>query len=180
PTSRPLDLAIQGDGMFVVDTGDGGFAYTRDGSFYLNDEGYLVTPDGLYVMDTAEERINIPDSCKDLSITPDGTVQYTDEDNQTVEVGQIGLARFSNPGGLQKAGGNLYIDTPNAGLADNLIAPQSEGVGEIRSGTLEMSNVDLAEEFTDMITAQRSFQANTRIINTSDEILQELVNLKRG
>lgn len=179
PTGRPLDLAIEGDGMFVVDTGDGGEAFTRDGSFYLDEEGFIVTSDGYYLLDADGENIEIPESAKDFSIGSDGTVEYTDENNEPVVAGQIGLTSFSNPEGLQKMGGNLYQDSLNAGM-NGIQVPESDGVGSIKGSTLEMSNVDLAEEFTDMITAQRSFQANTRIINTSDEILQELVNLKRG
>ncbi|MFD1928697.1 flagellar hook-basal body complex protein [Sporosarcina siberiensis] len=94
------------------------------------------------------------------------------------EAGQIEMATFSNPGGLEKTGGNLFRTSANSGAAETGVALQ-QGFGKIESGTLEMSNVDLAEEFTEMIIAQRGFQANTRIITTSDEILQELVNLKR-
>src|SRR5699024_2517555 len=113
-----------------------------------------------------------------------GTVNYIDENNQTQEAGQIALANFANPGGLEQVGANMYRSTVNDGLvtAPNgtpLLHEPEDGVASIVSGALEMSNVDLAEEFTDMIVAQRGFQANTRIITTSDEILQELVNLKR-
>ena len=88
------------------------------------------------------------------------------------------MANFSNPGGLEKAGSNLYLMSENAGY-NGISAPETDGTAKIIAGALEMSNVDLSEEFTEMITAQRGFQANTRIITTSDEILQELVNLKR-
>src|SRR5699024_8256422 len=128
--------------------------------------------------DNNENPINIPDNATSINIEQDGTVTYVDENNETVEAGQVAIAMFSNPSGLEKAGSSLYLNTNNAGFI-GLVEPESEGAATIVSGALEMSNVDLAEEFTEMITAQRGFQANTRIITTSDEILQELVNLKR-
>ncbi|MUV39957.1 Flagellar hook protein FlgE [Lentibacillus sp. JNUCC-1] len=177
-TNNPLDLQLEGDGMFVLDTGNG-TAYTRAGNFYLDEGGKLVNADGFYVLDVNNGQITIPNDAKSISIEKDGTVTIVDATNQPQSLGQIGLAMFSNPSGLEKAGSNLYFNSENAGLADGLIAPESNGAASIVSGALEMSNVDLAEEFTEMITAQRGFQANTRIITTSDEILQELVNLKR-
>lgn len=178
-TSNPLDFALEGDGMFALDSADGERFYTRSGNFYLDSKGDMVNPDGYYLLDMDENHINIPETAESFSVQTDGTVNYIDENNATKEAGQIGLANFSNPAGLQKAGSNLFIDSENAGLADNLVIPETDGAASIVSGALEMSNVDLAEEFTEMITAQRGFQANTRIITTSDEILQELVNLKR-
>jgi flagellar hook protein FlgE len=133
----------------------------------------------------ATDRIQIPDNAKSFSVTSNGVVNYVDVNGDTQVAGQIALASFSNPAGLQKAGSNLFLNSENAGLlvdangAPLYISPETEGAASVISGALEMSNVDLAEEFTEMITAQRGFQANTRIITTSDEILQELVNLKR-
>ena len=176
-TENPLDLALEGDGMFVLDTPEGR-AYTRAGNFYLDDNQNIVNADGYYLLNSEEDPINIPPEAKSINVQKDGTVNYVDEDGNTQEAGRIALALFSNPGGLEKIGGNLFLDTNNAGLA-GLVNAESAGAASIASGALEMSNVDLAEEFTEMITAQRGFQANTRIIITSDEILQELVNLKR-
>src|SRR5699024_8812651 len=176
-TGNPLDLALEGDGMFVLDTPEGR-AYTRAGNFYLDNDQNIVNADGYYLLNSGENPINIPAEAKSINVQKDGTVNYVDEDGSTQEAGRIALALFSNPGGLEKIGGNLFLDTNNAGLA-GLVEAESEGAASIASGALEMSNVDLAEEFTEMITAQRGFQANTRIITTSDEILQELVNLKR-
>src|SRR5699024_8874162 len=122
--------------------------------------------------------INIPPEAKSINVQKDGTVNYVDEDGSTEEAGRIALALFSNPGGLEKIGGNLFLDTNNAGLA-GLVDAESEGAASIASGALELSNVDIAEEFTEMITAQCGFKENTRIITTCVEILQELVNLKR-
>lgn len=113
------------------------------------------------------------------SIGQDGTINVIySGDIQPRTIGQIQVTKFSNPEGLEKVGGSLYTVTANSGQPQQLW-PKSEGAGFIVSGTLEMSNVDLSEEFTEMIVGQRSFQANSRIITTSDEILQELVNLKR-
>ncbi|WP_080874753.1 flagellar basal body rod protein FlgG [Oceanobacillus timonensis] len=177
-TNNPLDFAIEGDGMFVVQ-GDGNDYYTRAGNFYLDDNGDVVNADGYYLQSTGGNNINIPDNAESFSVEPDGTVTYIDGNDNNQQAGQIALANFSNPSGLEKVGGSLYAATDNAGEPDLGAPGGANGTGEIVSGALEMSNVDLSEEFTEMITAQRSFQANTRIITTSDEILQELVNLKR-
>jgi len=113
-----------------------------------------------------------------MSIGQDGTVTYVDDTGALQTAGQIQLAKFSNPGGLTKAGANYYKESPASGAA-TVGNPLTQGIGSVQSGFLEMSNVDLSEEFTEMIVAQRGFQANTRIITTSDQILEELVNLKR-
>jgi flagellar hook protein FlgE len=176
-TNNTLDLALEGDGMFVLQDG-GTTYYTRAGNFYLDDEGDIVNPDGYRLIGMDGNEINIPDNARSFNIQDDGTVNYVDAAGDNQVAGQITLANFSNPAGLEKAGSNLFLNSPNAGL-NGLVGPTEEGTGSIVSGSLEMSNVDLSEEFTEMITAQRGFQANTRIITTSDEILQELVNLKR-
>src|SRR5690625_989244 len=173
-TERPLDLMIDGDGFFIVEMPDGTNAYTRAGNFYLDDNGDLVNADGYYVQGD-NGNINIPNAAKSFSIQKDGTVKYTDDKGEQREAGKIQLATFSNDGGLEKAGNNLWLQTDSSGDANT----EGDNTADIISGALEMSNVDLSEEFTEMITAQRGFQANTRIITTSDEILQELVNLKR-
>ncbi|GAB3794701.1 flagellar basal body rod protein FlgG [Virgibacillus kimchii] len=176
-TNNPLDLALEGDGMFVLQDGETTY-YTRAGNFYLDDDGDIVNPDGYYLIGMGGDEINIPDDARSFNIQDNGLVNYVDAGGHTQVAGQITLANFSNPSGLEKAGSNLFLDSANAGL-NGLVEPTEEGTGSIISGSLEMSNVDLSEEFTEMITAQRGFQANTRIITTSDEILQELVNLKR-
>ncbi|MDX8362247.1 flagellar basal body rod protein FlgG [Cytobacillus sp. IB215316] len=183
-TNRTLDLSISGDGYFVVTDGANDY-YTRAGNFYLDENGDIVNNDGFYLKEVngngTDYPINIPDTASEFSIGQDGSVTYTDPSNTTnplVVEGTIALAKFPNNGGLQKVGNNLYIETINSGDV-SIALPGSGGTGSIEPGTLEMSNVDLSEEFTEMIVAQRGFQANTRIITTSDEILQELVNLKR-
>ena len=177
-TGRLLDLAISGDGYFVLQNEDASnTSFTRAGNFYLDLDGNLVNSDGLYVMSTDEGRITIdPENSKDISISTDGTVSFINLDGATETAGTIQLAKFANTAGLQKAGNNLFVETTNSGAP---IYEARDTLGTIESSMLEMSNVDLSEEFTEMIVAQRAFQANTRIITTSDEVLQELVNLKR-
>lgn len=208
-TGNTLDLAIAGDGFFQVGemTGAtlGNVQYTRAGNFYMDNEGHLVDAAGKYLVGvdgpgtyppvTGDEaitqpnipappalptntRILIPTTAQSMSVAQDGAVSFVDEDGFLRYAGHLVLAKFPNPGGMQKIGGNYFQQSPNSGTAVVDI-PTQGGIGDLESGFLEMSNVDLAEEFTEMIVAQRGFQANTRIITTSDEILQELVNLKR-
>lgn len=195
-TNRGLDLALEGDGMFIFasgvnedtfELGEANLLYSRAGNMYLDDDDYIVNANGEYLVGTnaAGEtgRIQIPADAGSFSIQGNGTVNYIDDNNLTQVAGQIRLAKFANPGGLDQVGANMYRSTVNDGLIGENGIPDlqtpDDGVASIVSGALEMSNVDLGEEFTDMIIAQRGFQANTRIITTSDEILQELVNLKR-
>ncbi|WP_349410503.1 flagellar basal body rod protein FlgG [Pseudalkalibacillus sp. SCS-8] len=176
-TGRPLDLSLSGDGYFLVTDGTNEY-YTRAGNFYLDQAGTLVNSDGMKVLDSDQATITIPPEAESFSIGSDGSVTYILDGELNEDQQQIGIAKFANNGGLEKAGGNLYQATTNSG-APEITTAGLEGAGDIVAGTLEMSNVDLSEEFTEMIVAQRGFQANTRIITTSDEILQELVNLKR-
>jgi flagellar hook protein FlgE len=180
-TGRILDLAINGDGYFVVSRGnDEGDGYMRAGNFYLDADGNIVNGDGYYLKaEGTDNPIQIPDSAKSFSIGKDGEVTYVDEDGEMQSTNRrIAVAKFSNNEGLKKLGEGLFEATANSGNADERV-PGTEGTGTIVSGALEMSNVDLSEEFTEMIVAQRGFQANTRIISTSDQILEELANLKR-
>src|SRR5690625_626679 len=209
-TNRPLDIAIEGDGMFVVaqkiitagdvdsiDLQNDDISYTRAGNFYLDDDGYIVTANAQYLVGAINPdadgnyeagRILIPENAESFSVGGDGSVNYV-LDGQSYTAGYIHLAKFSNPEGLEKVGNNMFKLTNNAGVVtdaggvfndiNDIYQPGQDGVGELYAGALEMSNVDLAEEFTEMIVSQRGFQANTRVITTSDEILQELVNLKR-
>ncbi|WP_262172919.1 flagellar basal body rod protein FlgG [Saccharococcus sp. Marseille-Q5394] len=135
-------------------------------------------PTGTLPTNTAFQPIQIPTDAQSMSVSQDGVVTFVAADGKLRWAGQLEMAKFSNPGGLNKLGGNTFEVTSNSG-EPHLGTGTTNGLGEIQSGFLEMSNVDLAEEFTEMIVAQRGFQANTRIITTSDEILQELVNLKR-
>ncbi|WP_019003764.1 flagellar basal body rod protein FlgG [Cohnella laeviribosi] len=185
-TNVPTDLRIDGDGFFVVSAdGTDATAYlTRAGNFTVDAEGYLVNSDGLFVMNAgAGGPIFIdPATYVSFSIEKDGTVMGTDVDGVTAPIDQIGVAKVRNPSGLEKAGGSLYKLTTYADpedIATITTFAGDAGRGDIIAGQLEMSNVDLTNEFTEMIVAQRGFQANSRIITTSDSILEEVVNLKR-
>ncbi|MEC5258052.1 flagellar basal body rod protein FlgG [Bacillus amyloliquefaciens] len=177
-TQNKSDLAIDGDGYFQINTGSG-IVYTRAGNFGKDNKGNLVTTDGYYLEKIGGGKINIPTDAKDYSIGADGTVTYTDAGDAVHNAGQIGLVTFPNSSGLEKIGGNLYRESLSSGAASAVTTPGENGTGKLLAGYLEMSNVDLTDEFTEMIVAQRGFQSNSKIITTSDEILQELVNLKR-
>lgn len=168
-TERPLDAMLEGDGFFTLELPDESEAYTRAGNFYLDDEGTLVNSDGYKVKGVGD----IPTGAKSFSIQKNGDVVYINDTGDQENAGTIQINTFANDGGLEKAGENLWLQTDSSGT------PTVTTNTDVVAGALEMSNVDLSEEFTEMITAQRGFQANTRIITTSDEILQELVNLKR-
>ncbi|MFC6331162.1 flagellar basal body rod protein FlgG [Paenibacillus septentrionalis] len=182
-TNEPTDLRINGDGFFVLSAGDGAeLVLSRAGNFRIDANRQLVNGDGLFVLDVGEAPIVIDEEITGFSISQDGMIIGVTADGP-VEVAQIGVARVVNPAGLEKLGGNLYRMTVNANPDGEIeiLAPNDPetGTGGIIAGQLEMSNVDLTSEFTEMIVAQRGFQANSRIITTSDEVLQEVVNLKR-
>ena len=190
-TGNALDLAIQGDGFFRVTddpTGFGNVLYTRAGNLTRDSAGDLVTSEGYYVVGytlngagaptATETTIRIPPSSKSVSIGQDGIVSVIDATGAVTKVAAISLAKFPNDNGLERVSGNKFRASNNSG-AELAGAPGTTGLGSITPGAIEMSNVDLSQEFTYMITAQRGFQANSRIISTADEMLQELVNLKR-
>lgn len=178
-TGRTLDLAIQGDGYLQVKSAANGQTYyTRAGNLYLDQAGDLVTASGDQVLDSSSAAINIPTGSTDLSISPDGKISYLDNAG-AAQSAQLGLVLFPNPEGLTKVGANEYQQSNNSGAATGPFTPGQSGSGTIQSGFLEMSNVDLADQMTEMIVAQRGFQANTKIITTSDQILQELINMKQ-
>ncbi|CAM2894924.1 flagellar basal body rod protein FlgG [Paenibacillus sediminis] len=186
-TNNPTDLRIDGDGFFVVKLDDNQQVpyLTRAGDFHIDAERNLVTSDGLLVCDENGTPITLQSNTVSFSISNDGSIIETDDTGQANVNVRIGVAKVANPEGLEKLGGNLYRTTLNADNRPDLggggwVANDSTlGSGAIISGQLEMSNVDLTSEFTEMIVAQRGFQANSRIITTSDEVLQEVVNLKR-
>ncbi|QBS37817.1 flagellar hook-basal body complex protein [Thermaerobacter sp. FW80] len=200
-TGVNTDLAIQGDGFFVLRDATGAEVYTRAGDFRLDAQGYLVSGDGLLVLGwqaddgvlpdpdpTAAGPIRVLDPDADPATEPEnvvvsfsidtaGVITGTFADGSTRPIAQIALATFANPSGLLRDG-HLYRQSNNSGVPD-VGAPGTGGRGTVQAGALEMSNVDLSREFVDMIVTQRGFQANSRVITTSDEMLQELVNLKR-
>ncbi|MCW2608098.1 MAG: flgG [Frankiales bacterium] len=180
-TGRPSDLAIQGAGYFAVRIADGSTSFTRSGSFSLDNTGRLVDPAGGVLLDTAGQEIAVPAGSRSFSVGSDGRVTSVAADGSVVPGPQVGLAVFENPAGLTKGGDGRLRWAPAAGTnpAGAFQAAGAGGAGTLAAGALEMSNVDLAQEFTNMMIAQRGFQANSKIISTSDELLQELVNLKR-
>lgn len=261
PTSRPYDMAMDGEGYFMVARGPEAFGdknkinidsnnheissapnheiyYTRDGAFGVDHAGNLVTSDGYRVLgymvngkNSKDEQVNgmtpgakdadinyvdadkdpkadqdqlvtlkIPEKIKDkdkdgkdievriisFSVEKNGVIKGVREDGKIAVLGQVAMASFSNPAGMEKCGGNLYQTSPNSGtpiIKSGLGAAEdkdnSKGYGSLLQGMLEMSNVDLSEQFTDMIVTTRAFQASGKMISTGDEILQEIINLKR-
>jgi flagellar basal-body rod protein FlgG len=175
PTNNPLNLVIEGDGFFQVQRPDGQIAYTRDGSFFLSSEGAIVNSDGLYL----EPQIFLPEDIRQLSIAADGTISANFVDsNIPEELGQVELARFLNPAGLESLGRNLYLPTEASGLP--LIGtPGTDGIGTVLSGFLEGSNVEVVEEMVALITAQRAYEINSRSIQTADQMLSTATQLVR-
>ncbi len=174
-TNNPLDIVIEGDGFFQISMPDGDIAYTRSGSFKLDSEGRIVNSDG-YPLEPA---ISIPANTLDITISPDGTVSVIQPDSPTaVGVGQIELAQFINPGGLQALGKNLFKPTGSSGEAATA-APGSEGLGTLSQGFLELSNVNIVEEMVNMIVSQRAYELNSKVVQASDEMLRMANNIKR-
>jgi len=174
-TGNNLDVAIQGDGFFQVQLPDGRIAYTRDGAFKLDANGDIVTSDGYKLI----PNITLPADTVQISIGNDGTVSVLEAgQTQMQQIGQLQIAKFINPAGLHSLGSNLYIDTSASG-APIVTTPGQDGTGEIRQGFVEMSNVQLVEEMTDLITGQRAYDAASKAIVTSDEMLKTVTNLKR-
>jgi flagellar hook protein FlgE len=179
-TGFGADLSIIGDGFFVVQnpTPNGGQYLTRAGNFVVEADGDLVTTQGYNVLDGTGQKITInPATYESFSINRLGEVMGKQANGTETKITDIGISQPPNPTGLRKFGGSLYELTTKSGPGP--IGSATAQNTEIGAGMLEMSNVDLTEEFTEMIIAQRGFQANSRIITTSDEILQEVVNLKR-
>jgi len=174
-TDYPLDIGIEGDGFLQVMRPDGTLAYTRDGSLKQDGEGRIVTSDGYPI----QPQIFIPQDATKISITSDGTVSaQVPGSNQPQQIGQIELARFSNPAGLQSNGRNLYEPTVAAG-APVVGAPGTQGFGTVAQGFLEKSNVKVVEEMVNMISAQRAYEINSKAIKAADDMLQTASNLTR-
>jgi len=164
-TGNPLDVAIQGDGFFQVSMPDGSIAYTRDGSFRLDQNGRLVTLDGYAIL----PGINVPQGARNITIGPDGTIS-AQVNNQTVptQVGQLQVIRFLNPAGLNPNGQNLYTQSQAAGPPQAGVAGQN-GVGSIAQGFLEMPNESTVTELVGLIEAQRAYEASSKAVQVSDE-----------
>jgi len=174
-TDRPLNVAIEGDGFFQVQRPDLTTAYTRDGNFTLSDTGTLVTQDGYQAL----PGIFVPVEATGVTITPSGVVTATVAGAaEPIEVGRFELARFINPTGLLATGENLYLETSASG--EPIIgAPDENGFGRLQQGALEASNVEIVQEMTDMIAAQRAYEINARAISSADQMMQVTNDLLR-
>ncbi len=167
-TENPLDLVIEGDGFFQLARPDGTIAYTRAGAFKRDSQGQIVNSDGLVL----QPALTLPTDTVSVSIGSDGTVSVTTAANSVTptQLGQIELARFMNPAGLNAVGKNLFLSTQASGQATTG-TPGQTGLGTIGQGFLESSNVSVVEEMVQMINAQRAFEANSKAIKSADEML---------
>jgi flagellar basal-body rod protein FlgG len=172
-TDNTKDVAINGGGFFQVLMPDGTTAYTRDGSFQSDQNGQLVTASGFPV----QPAITLPANTTSMTIGRDGTVSVVQAGSTaSVTVGQIQLATFLNPTGLQSNGENLYVETDASGGA-NATAPGQNGAGNLNQGYVESSNVNVVEELVNMIQTQRAYEINSKVVKTSDEMLARLSQL---
>lgn len=171
-TENALDIAIEGDGFFQILMPDGEIAYSRDGSFNVDDQGQMVTSSGYQL----QPPINIPDDATSVTIGRDGTVSAKlPGQAEPQQLGNIQLADFVNPAGLDPMGGNLFQETAASGPAQ-ISDPGLDGVGTLMQGALESSNVNIAEELVNMIETQRAFETNTKAISSTDQMLQFINN----
>jgi flagellar basal-body rod protein FlgG len=172
-TTNNLDVAIKGQGFFQVQMPDGTTAYTRDGSFQVDASGQLVTNNGYAV----QPGITIPAQAQSVTIAPDGTVSVTlPGQAAATSIGQLQIANFVNPAGLDPKGGNLYAETTASGTP-NTGAPGANGLGTLQQGFVETSNVNVVEELVSMIQTQRAYEMNSKAIQTSDQMLQRLTQM---
>jgi flagellar basal-body rod protein FlgG len=173
-TGNPLDLAIEGHGFYAISLPSGETAYTRNGAFQLDSTGRVVTSEGY----SLASEITVPPDAVSLTIAQDGTVSaQMPGDAQTVELGQIQIATFANPGGLRAEGGTLFHETTASGNAV-LGAPGEGDAGHLRQGMLEVSNVNVVQEMIDLISGQRAYEINSRVIKAADEMLGQTVALR--
>jgi flagellar basal-body rod protein FlgG len=175
-TDNPLDLVIQGKGFFQIRRPDGSIAYTRAGNFQLDRDGNVVTANG----DPIEPQITIPQQAQAVTIAADGTVSFTLPGQTAAQVaGQIQLAGFTNPGGLNSIGNGLFLPTDASGdpTVDN---PGGQaGLGTLQQGYLESSNVSVVQEFIEMITSERAYEANTKVVKAADDMYSQANNITR-
>lgn len=174
-TGNPFDICIEGDGFFQILMPDGTTAYTRDGSFKVDGEGRIVTSEG-YVL---QPELVVPNNATNFTVAQDGIVTVTIPGTTTPQdIGQIQLARFINPAGLQNVGHNLALETAASGVP-TVNNPGEDGTGITINQYIEMSNVKVVEEMVNLIVAQRAYEVNSKVITTSDEMLSQASGLKR-
>jgi flagellar basal-body rod protein FlgG len=175
-TENPLDLVIQGNGFFQIQMPNGTTSYTRAGSFQLDKTGNIVTPQGYPL----SPQITIPASAQQVTIASDGTVSYTlPNQSAAQQAGQIQLAQFQNPAGLNGLGNNLYSATDASGDATVGVPGGSEGLGSLMQGYVEQSNVSIVNEFINLIQAQRGYESNSKVVQAADQMYQTVNNLSR-
>jgi flagellar basal-body rod protein FlgG len=173
-TDNPLDMVIQGNGFFQVLQPNGQTAYTRDGGFQLDANGNLVTSSGNLV----QPQITIPSQAQTITIAADGTVTYTQPGQTASSVaGQVQLALFPNPAGLNSIGQNLFVPTDASGNATVANPGGQEGLGTLMQGYVEGSNVSVVEEFVNVIVTQRAYEANSKVVKAADEMYQQINNV---
>jgi flagellar basal-body rod protein FlgG len=173
-SGKDLDMAVQGDGYFVVNLPTGQTAYTRDGSFERDGTGKLVTQDGYEV----QPGITIPDNANTVTVSPDGIVSaLVGTDTTPTQLGQLQVARFVNKGGLESMGNNNFLETPSSGPAQ-VGVPNADGTGSIMQSYLESANVDSVTEISDLIAAQRAYEMNARVVTGADEMLQTTTQMR--
>lgn len=177
-TGNPLDLAIEGDGFFQVTLPDGTEAYTRAGSFQIDGQGRIVTSQG-YPLQDAPTLSDLRGLEASLAVQPDGRILVTrNGETAAQELGQLQLHVFPNPAGLESRGNNIYLATDASGAVTATL-PGEEGVGLIRQGAIERSNVDIVQELVGLITAQRAYEVNSRAIRSADQMLSQLATIIR-
>jgi flagellar basal-body rod protein FlgG len=175
-TSNPLDLAIEGGGFFAVQQQDGTTAYTRAGNFQLNNQGSMVTAQGEPLIPP----ITVPPNATAVTITQYGVVNATlPGQKNPSQLGQIQLATFANPGGLEALGGNLFAATLSSGDAITGLPGGTQGLGQVQQGYLENSNVDVVSEFVQMVLAQRAYESNSKVIKAADDMYTQVNNMTR-
>jgi flagellar basal-body rod protein FlgG len=175
-TNNPLDLVIQGQGFFQIRRATGDLAYTRSGNFHLNRDGQVVTLDG----DLLDPPITIPQNAVSVTIATDGTVSYSQAgQSASQQAGQIQLATFSNPSGLNSVGRNLFLPTDASGDPAVGLPGGQEGLGQLLQGYVEQSNVSVVNEFINLIVSQRAYEANSKVVKAADDMYQQVNNLKQ-
>lgn len=175
-TNNPLDLVIQGKGFFQIRRATGETAYTRAGGFHMDRDGNIVTADG----DPLEPQITLPPEAQSVTIAADGTVSYMLAGQTASQIaGQIQLANFTNPAGLNSIGRNLYLPTDASGEPTLGLPGGQEGLGALMQGYSEGSNVSVVEEFINLIVSQRAYEANSKVVRAADEMYQQVNNMTR-
>ena len=175
-TNNPLDVVVQGRGMFQIRLPSGELAYTRAGAFGTDRDGNLVTADG----DPLEPQITLPPEAQSITIASDGTVSYLQPGQTAAQLaGQIQLAMFPNPAGLNSLGRNLFTPTDASGEPTIANPGGQEGAGTLLQGYVEQSNVSVVEEFINLIVSQRAYEANSKVVRAADEMYQQVNNVTR-